>query len=142
MKNVMTRAWEIYRGLIGDKTAKLSMALKQAWSEIKKGAKKVMATAQEIKALNTKAVLEKDWNKRGELVKEGLKMSAEYMKSKGFLPKPELLDDVVKTILENRGNGWFSEQWSVMIVAPRDQKEANSYLTSWAKAYQAIKAGK
>ena len=42
MKNVMKRAWEIYRGLVGDKTAKLSIALKQAWSEIKKGVKKTM----------------------------------------------------------------------------------------------------
>ena len=42
MKNVMKRAWEIYRSLVGDKAAKLSMALKQAWSEIKRGVKKVM----------------------------------------------------------------------------------------------------
>lgn len=38
MKNVMKRAWEIYRVLVGDKAAKLSMALKQAWYEIKRGA--------------------------------------------------------------------------------------------------------
>jgi len=41
MKNVMIRAWEIYRSLVGDKDAKLSMALKQAWSE-KRGVKKDM----------------------------------------------------------------------------------------------------
>lgn len=35
MKNVMVRAWEIYRTLEGDHYAKLAMALKQAWAEEK-----------------------------------------------------------------------------------------------------------
>ncbi|WP_405345935.1 hypothetical protein [Ruminococcus sp.] len=35
MMNVMKRAWEIYRTLIGDHTAKLAMALRQAWAEAK-----------------------------------------------------------------------------------------------------------
>lgn len=35
MKNVMRRAWEIYRTLTGDHTAKLAMALKAAWAETK-----------------------------------------------------------------------------------------------------------
>lgn len=39
MMNVMKRAWEIYRTLIGDHTAKLAMALRQAWAEIKNTAK-------------------------------------------------------------------------------------------------------
>lgn len=34
-KNVMTRAWEIYRTLTGDHVAKLAMALKEAWTEAK-----------------------------------------------------------------------------------------------------------
>ncbi len=34
-KNVMTRAWEIYRTLAGDHVAKLAMALKEAWTEAK-----------------------------------------------------------------------------------------------------------
>lgn len=41
MKNVMARAWEIYRTLEGDRLAKLSLALRQAWSEIKGGNKMV-----------------------------------------------------------------------------------------------------
>lgn len=32
---VMKRAWAIYRTLIGDRAAKLSAALKQAWAEVK-----------------------------------------------------------------------------------------------------------
>lgn len=39
MKNVMKRAWEIYRTLTGNRIAKLSAALKMAWNEIKKAVK-------------------------------------------------------------------------------------------------------
>lgn len=35
MKNIMKRAWEIFRTLAGDRLAKLSQALKMAWAEIK-----------------------------------------------------------------------------------------------------------
>jgi hypothetical protein len=35
MKQIMKRAWEIYRTLVGDRIAKLSMALRQAWKEMK-----------------------------------------------------------------------------------------------------------
>lgn len=36
--NVMTRAWQIYRTLIGDHVAKISMALRMAWAEVKAAA--------------------------------------------------------------------------------------------------------
>lgn len=36
MKNVMSRAWEIYRTLKGDHIAKLKMAMQKAWNEVKK----------------------------------------------------------------------------------------------------------
>lgn len=38
----MKRAWEIYRTLTGDRIAKLSAALKQAWAEVKNAVKKVV----------------------------------------------------------------------------------------------------
>lgn len=38
-KQIMKRAWEIYRTLVGDRIAKLSMALRQAWAEAKAPAK-------------------------------------------------------------------------------------------------------
>lgn len=41
MKNVMKRAWEIYRTLTGDHIAKLSAALRQAWNEVKRVAKSI-----------------------------------------------------------------------------------------------------
>lgn len=41
MMNVMKRAWEIYRTLTGDRIAKLSMALRQAWTEVKNVVKSV-----------------------------------------------------------------------------------------------------
>lgn len=50
MKQIMKRAWEIYRELIGDKIAKLSMALRQAWAEAKAAAaKKMNGTEKQIK---------------------------------------------------------------------------------------------
>lgn len=50
MKQVMKRAWEIYRELIGDKIAKLSMALRQAWAEAKAATtKKMNGTEKQIK---------------------------------------------------------------------------------------------
>lgn len=52
MKQIMKRAWEIYRTLEGDKIAKLSMALRQAWAEAK--AKK--ATTRAANKMDLKAV--------------------------------------------------------------------------------------
>lgn len=40
MKNIMKRAWEIFRTLTGDRDAKLKLALKQAWAEAKSKANK------------------------------------------------------------------------------------------------------
>lgn len=40
-RNIMKRAWEIYRTLIGDHIAKLAMAMREAWAEAKAAAKKV-----------------------------------------------------------------------------------------------------
>lgn len=40
MKNIMKRAWEIYRTLTGRHLEKLSAALKKAWAEIKFASKK------------------------------------------------------------------------------------------------------
>ena len=42
MKHIMKRAWEIYRTLEGDKIAKLSMALRQAWAEYRAAGIKVV----------------------------------------------------------------------------------------------------
>ncbi|MGN0594823.1 MAG: hypothetical protein ACI4I6_06655, partial [Hominimerdicola sp.] len=42
-KAVMTRAWEIYRTLEGDRAAKLSQALRIAWEEVKKECKFIKA---------------------------------------------------------------------------------------------------
>lgn len=54
--NVMKRAWEIYRTLVGDHRAKLSIALRLAWAE-KKNAKepKVMYTFLQLKRMRAAA---------------------------------------------------------------------------------------
>lgn len=41
--NIMKRAWEIFRTLVGDYKAKLSTALKRAWAEVKAVAKYINA---------------------------------------------------------------------------------------------------
>lgn len=38
---IMKRAWEIFRTMVGERLAKLSAALKQAWAEFKNGVKKM-----------------------------------------------------------------------------------------------------
>lgn len=60
-KAVMTRAWEIFRTLIGDRTAKLSMALTQAWSEVNTPA--VVDFQKEIEKLGYTDVLIQEWKK-------------------------------------------------------------------------------
>lgn len=48
MKEIMTRAWEIYRTLEGDRLAKLSAALRQAWAEVKAVAKKAFENTAKV----------------------------------------------------------------------------------------------
>lgn len=46
MKEIMNRAWEIYRTLEGDHLAKLAMALRQAWAERKSSGSKLLEIAE------------------------------------------------------------------------------------------------
>lgn len=46
MKEIMNRAWEIYRTLEGDHLAKLAMALRQAWAERKSSDSKLLEIAE------------------------------------------------------------------------------------------------
>lgn len=48
MKNVMKRAWEIYRTLSGQHVAKLVMALRMAWKEVKGMAKETFKKTAKI----------------------------------------------------------------------------------------------
>lgn len=54
MKQIMKRAWQIYRTLTGDKTAKLSMALRRAWNEFKEGTIMKENIAKFIKQYNVR----------------------------------------------------------------------------------------
>ena len=66
MKQIMKRAWEIYRELEGDKIAKLSMALRQAWAEFKEAASKAFkGTEKQIKwAKDIKARFEEEFARK------------------------------------------------------------------------------
>lgn len=71
--NVMKRAWEIYRTLTGDHIAKLSVALRKAWAEIKNAVKNVKEECINrmntiIAASNTvynRKIVAKDWENYG-----------------------------------------------------------------------------
>lgn len=73
-KQIMKRAWEIYRTLTGDHIAKLSMALREAWAEArapKTMREQMIARLETIAAASTTTdiytleVVAKDWEKYG-----------------------------------------------------------------------------
>lgn len=73
-KQIMKRAWEIYRTLTGDHIAKLSMALREAWAEArapKTMREQMIARLETIAAVSatggiyTLEVVAKDWQKYG-----------------------------------------------------------------------------
>jgi cell fate (sporulation/competence/biofilm development) regulator YmcA (YheA/YmcA/DUF963 family) len=101
MRNVMKRAWEIYRTLEGDRLAKLSFALKQAWSEIKGGMKMVelKGSEKQIKWAND---LREKMNKEIEMWKKAINQT-NYIKE---TTQQKALDQIeaVKTYINNIEN--------------------------------------
>ena len=100
MKNVMTRAWEIYRTLTGDKLAKLSQALKMAWAEVKSAAKDIFnGFAKVAKAENAdsehKFLYFKGWEKYG---KKRIYINDYKNRTLGFIENDEVI------IKDNQGN--------------------------------------
>ena len=77
MKNVMTRAWEIYRTLTGDRLAKLSMALKMAWAEAK-------APQEKVYGGEVATITESNLNK---LISMGATRWTKYNKDRLYLSK-------------------------------------------------------
>lgn len=57
---IMTRAWEIFRTLVGDRIAKLSMALRQAWAEAKSSSTEMGWNVKKLEAIGAKR-----WTKYG-----------------------------------------------------------------------------
>ena len=76
MRNIMKRAWEIYRKLEGDHRAKLSLALKTAWRE----ASSVETPEEIIEKLQAQGLRVKRWTKYGNdrLYVSGFHYSKEY----------------------------------------------------------------
>lgn len=69
-REIMIRAWKIYKTLEGDRIAKLSIALRLAWAEAKRAAKKVFEGFAKIaKFVNADRDCEfvtfKSWSKNG-----------------------------------------------------------------------------
>ena len=101
MKNVMTRAWEIYRTLTGDRLAKLSQALKMAWAEVKNMAEKVVfngfaKVAKKESAYDESCFLTfKAWEKYG---KKRIYINDYKNRTLGFIENDEVI------IKDNQGN--------------------------------------
>jgi len=76
MKNIMRRAWEIYRTLEGDHRAKLSLALKTAWRETTS----IESPEEIIEKLRAQGLKVTRWTKYGNdrLYVKGFHYSKEY----------------------------------------------------------------
>ena len=76
MKNIMRRAWEIYRTLEGDHRAKLSLALKTAWRETTS----VKTPEEIIEKLQAQGLKVTRWTKYGHdrIYVKGFHYSKEY----------------------------------------------------------------
>ena len=64
VKDIMKRAHEIAKALVGDYAAKMSMAMKQAWAEAKKATAKTGKTVEEYLASLGLKVWEKNNHRR------------------------------------------------------------------------------
>ena len=95
MMNVMRRAWEIYRTLEGDRIAKLSQALKEAWAEAK-------AEKKEEKVVSIPAMIEK-------LVEMGASRWTNYGKDRLYLRKCG--DEIVGLELDYYKSGRISSTY-------------------------------
>lgn len=96
MKNVMKRAWEIYRTLSGQHVAKLVMALRMAWKEVKSMSKTIV---EQLKAFmvskNVTDICEIESSICGKLIK---RISYREYKNGGFKEIKGTYDATTKTI--------------------------------------------
>lgn len=120
-KQIMKRAWEIYRTLEGDKIAKLSMALRQAWAEAK---------AQT-------SCTEMGWNVKA-LEAMGATRWTKYGKDRLYLSKCGAQIIGLAVDRYNSGNICSAEINGESI----SNTEANRYMSTYADAYIDMTTGK
>jgi hypothetical protein len=91
-----------------------------------------------IKEIERKIHRTQDWEEKGKLIMEAFKLSAELMKCNVPAEKHSVIDKVVKTIINNRGEGWFCDKQQELIITTNDYNEIAKYAANWlAKAREA-----
>ena len=114
-RNLMKRAHQIAKGLEGDYRARMSMALRQAWKEVKKvelvkliGTEKQVAWAEEIRKANIAHLQDrlKDFELRAARGDDFPEIRAALQKAiEGLMTQPE-----AKWWIEHKRIGWVIEQ--------------------------------
>lgn len=118
---IMTRAWEIFRTLVGDRIAKLSMALRQAWAEAK-----AQTSGTEM-----------GWNVKA-LESMGATRWTKYGKDRLYLSKCGAQIIGLAVDRYNSGNICSAEINGERI----SNAEANRYMSTYADAYIDMTTGK
>ena len=102
MRNIMKRAWEIYRTLEGDHRAKLSLALKTAWRET------TSETPEEIiEKLRAQGLKVTRWSKYGH----------DRIYVKGFHYSKEYYIDLIRMVAVPNRPGAASDIWNHFAAA-------------------------
>jgi len=98
---------------------------------------------KQLKAYHQQATGVKEYREVAETVRKGFRLSAEYIKTLNIIPeeKHPILDDMVETIVNGRGAGWFSEQAYTLIITTFDEASIKGYIASWGRFYAEIKRG-
>ena len=103
MRNIMKRAWEVYRTLEGDHRAKLSLALKTAWRE----ASSVETPEEIIEKLQAQGLKVTRWTKYGH----------DRIYVKGFHYSKEYYIDLIRMVAVPNRPGTASDIWNHFATA-------------------------
>lgn len=131
-KKVMSRAWEIYRTLQGgDRIARMSVAMKMAWAEIKKAIAKVRKTFDSIEAYEANYYAKGIKNNVAYVVKDGIWLRADMtVTAKKGITAVKRFASALEGI--KRFEGWVDgmiEDWTNFVKYIR---ERDSY-SDWGK---------
>lgn len=94
-------------------------------------------TLQDLRDINSKILRQSNYETKGNIAKDGFKMSCEYVKQENIIPadKHNNLDMMVDTIIQKRGLGWFSQKYDILIPSVKTNSDIISFLKSWIDFY-------
>jgi hypothetical protein len=85
----------------------------------------------EVKELYRKSLKVSDWQERGEIIKQGFKVSVDIVKTVVPQERHYIVDQVVEALLNNRGLGWFCDNREGLMIRVIDKKEIAKYAANW-----------